>query len=88
MGFVTAGALLGPAIGPVMGGILAQFLGWRAIFWFLVILAASFLFVFAIFFPETGRHGGLSPMPQAPDFLQLELPSAMAPSHQKAGTCL
>lgn len=55
MGFVTAGSLLGPAIGPVLGGILAQFLGWRAIFWFLVIFAASFLTIFSIFFPETGR---------------------------------
>lgn len=56
MGFTLAGSLLGPAIGPVLGGILAQFLGWRSIFWFLVILAAAFLVVFAIFFPETGQY--------------------------------
>ena len=54
MGFVTAGALLGPAVGPVIGGVLAQFLGWRSIFWFLTIFGASFLVIFAIFFPETG----------------------------------
>ncbi|EXJ92226.1 hypothetical protein A1O3_00776 [Capronia epimyces CBS 606.96] len=55
MGFTLAGSLLGPAIGPVIGGLLADFLGWRAIFWFLVILGAAFLVVFAIFFPETAR---------------------------------
>ena len=55
MGYTLAGSLLGPAVGPVLGGILAQFLGWRAIFWFLTIMGASFLIVFAIFFPETAR---------------------------------
>ncbi|OAX79429.1 hypothetical protein ACJ72_06248 [Emergomyces africanus] len=56
MGWVSAGALLGPAIGPVAGGLLAQFLGWRAIFWFLVIFGAAFLVQFAVLFPETGRN--------------------------------
>ncbi|KAL1968564.1 hypothetical protein VTN77DRAFT_1774 [Rasamsonia byssochlamydoides] len=55
MGFVTAGSLLGPSLGPVIGGLLAQYLGWRAIFWFLVILAATWLVPFIIFFPETAR---------------------------------
>jgi multidrug resistance protein len=55
-GLVTAGSLLGPSLGPVFGGLLAQYLGWRAIFWFLVIFAGAFFIPFLIFFPETGKR--------------------------------
>lgn len=55
MGFVTAGSLLGPAIGPVIGGLLSQYLGWRSIFWFLFIIAAVWLVQFIFFYPETSR---------------------------------
>ncbi|KAH8691192.1 putative florfenicol exporter [Talaromyces proteolyticus] len=55
MGFVTAGSLLGPALGPVIGGLLSQYLGWRSIFWFLVIIAATWLVQFLFFYPETAR---------------------------------
>ncbi|KAG9544599.1 MFS general substrate transporter, partial [Aureobasidium melanogenum] len=56
MGYVTSGPMVAPALGPVLGGILAEFLGWRSIFWFLVILSACYLVPFLIAFPETGRN--------------------------------
>ncbi|KAF2835987.1 chloramphenicol resistance protein [Patellaria atrata CBS 101060] len=56
IGWSQAGMMLGPSIGPVLGGVLAQFLGWRSIFWFLVILTAVYLVPFLILFPETGRN--------------------------------
>lgn len=56
MGWVTAGPMVAPALAPVLGGILSQFAGWRWIFWFLTILAASYLIPFIFVFPETGRN--------------------------------
>ncbi|KAK4959815.1 hypothetical protein LTR10_002703 [Elasticomyces elasticus] len=56
MGWATSGPMVAPAIAPVLGGIFAQFLGWRWIFWFLVILASAFMIPFLITFPETGRN--------------------------------
>ena len=48
--------MLGMIIGPIVGGILAQFLGWRSIFWFLVIMAGVYIILFLVTFPETGRN--------------------------------
>jgi multidrug resistance protein len=55
MGPMASGIMLGPALGPVIGGLLAQFLGWRAVFWFLVVVSGSFLVIYAAFQPETHR---------------------------------
>ncbi|KAK4499136.1 hypothetical protein PRZ48_009648 [Zasmidium cellare] len=56
MGWATSGPMVAPAIAPVLGGIFAQFLGWRWIFWFLVICAGTFIIPFVLSFPETGRN--------------------------------
>ncbi|ORY09537.1 putative florfenicol exporter [Clohesyomyces aquaticus] len=55
MGYVTSGPMIAPVLAPVIGGLLAQFLGWRSIFWFLVIMAGVYLIPFFIAFPETAR---------------------------------
>jgi multidrug resistance protein len=56
MGYATAGILFGPAFGPTIGGVLAQYLGWRSIFWFLTIYGGVLLVAFLLLFPETCRN--------------------------------
>lgn len=46
---------MGQSIGPVFGGIISQYLGFRAIFWFLLILGSLYLASIIIFLPETLR---------------------------------
>ncbi|MDI1489411.1 MAG: hypothetical protein OHK93_008689 [Ramalina farinacea] len=55
VGFVTLSAILGPSLGPIIGGALTDGLGWRSIFWFLTICAGVILILMALFFPETCR---------------------------------
>ncbi|KAL2036526.1 hypothetical protein N7G274_010756 [Stereocaulon virgatum] len=56
MGIAQFGPMAAPAIAPVIGGIITQFLGWRWLFWFLTMLAVVYLIPLAILFPETGRN--------------------------------
>ncbi len=56
MGFTQFGPMTAPAIAPVIGGILSQFLGWRSLFWFLTIMAVVYLIPFGVTFLETGRN--------------------------------
>ncbi|KAK3308366.1 major facilitator superfamily domain-containing protein [Chaetomium strumarium] len=61
IGYASLGGVLGMALGPILGGVLINFLGWRAIFWFLVICAGVALLILGLFLPETGRsivHNG------------------------------
>ncbi|KAI1162763.1 major facilitator superfamily domain-containing protein [Nemania serpens] len=53
--FLALPTILGPSIGPVIGGAIAQFLGWRNIFWFLAITGLINLGIIIAFFPETCR---------------------------------
>ncbi|KAK0642048.1 major facilitator superfamily transporter [Cercophora newfieldiana] len=56
IGITAIPAILGPSVGPVLGGVLSQYLGWRWIFWFLAIAASVNLFAVLFWFPETCRH--------------------------------
>ncbi|KAE9991211.1 hypothetical protein EG327_000266 [Venturia inaequalis] len=55
LGPVAAGIMTAPAIGPTIGGLLARFLGWRSIFWFLAIICGVYITAYMIFVPETAR---------------------------------
>ncbi|MEW6645877.1 MAG: multidrug effflux MFS transporter [Pseudomonadota bacterium] len=51
---------IAPAIAPMIGGVLQDWSGWRAVFWFLAVLGVAVLAVIAWRAPETlpadGRH--------------------------------
>ncbi|KAF3057045.1 Quinidine resistance protein 2 [Daldinia childiae] len=53
--FIAVPVTLGPSLGPVIGGAIAQYLGWRSIFWFLAICGLVNLLILIFFFPETCR---------------------------------
>ncbi|KAG9236957.1 multidrug resistance protein [Amylocarpus encephaloides] len=56
VGAVLCGPNVAPSLGPVLGGVLSQFVGWRWIFWTLVLLSGICLLWIGIFLPETSRH--------------------------------
>lgn len=47
--------MLGPVIGPVLGGIISETISWRWIFWILLILGATLFLITFLFLPETLR---------------------------------
>ncbi|ORY29520.1 major facilitator superfamily domain-containing protein [Naematelia encephala] len=55
IGIFNLQATLGPALGPLLGGIFAFTLGWRSIFWFLAIACGVVLVPMICFQPETLR---------------------------------
>ncbi|KAI9010163.1 major facilitator superfamily domain-containing protein [Hyaloraphidium curvatum] len=55
LGIYYTGPLLGPAISAPLGGVVAQYIGWRAIFYIAAGLAALMLGVIAIVLPETRK---------------------------------
>lgn len=55
IGITSIPTILGPSLGPVIGGALVQTLKWRSIFWFLAIYAGFTFFAVVIFMPETCR---------------------------------
>ena len=55
IGYASLGGVLGISLGSIVGGILSDFLGWRSIFWFLVISAGVAVIAIFLFLPETAR---------------------------------
>ena len=66
--YTSLPSILGPSAAPIAGGLLSQFLGWRWIFWLLLILSSAYSVAFIAFFPETNREivsNGSKPPPLA-----------------------
>jgi len=55
MGVYYAAPLLGPSLGPIIGGGLTQALDWRAVFWLLVIWGSIIIVAFLFLFKDTFR---------------------------------
>lgn len=66
-GMFNLGPMIAPCIAPALGGALSQGLGWRSIFWCIVIMVAVCLLAIALFLPETLRciaGNGSIPVPK------------------------
>ena len=55
MGVYYSAPLLGPSIGPILGGGFTQGLSWRAVFWFLAIWGGVIFSAFLFLFKDTFR---------------------------------
>ncbi|ODO04663.1 hypothetical protein I350_05272 [Cryptococcus amylolentus CBS 6273] len=55
LGIFNLTSTMGPTLGPLIGGLLSYGLGWRSIFWFLVIFCGAVTVPMIFFFPETLR---------------------------------
>ncbi|KAI5989016.1 major facilitator superfamily domain-containing protein [Pisolithus albus] len=56
VGVYYCAPLLGPSLGPIIGGVLTQTFSWRAVFWFLVIWGGVIFSAFLARFQDTFRR--------------------------------
>lgn len=59
--YITMAFVVAPMIGPVLGGLLEQYAGWRTGFWLLAVVGASVLSAAWISLPETHAMRGTDP---------------------------
>ncbi|MDU9006311.1 multidrug effflux MFS transporter [Sedimentitalea todarodis] len=71
IGYVTMGMAVVPMIGPVIGGVVDEILGWQANFWLLFALGAMMLFLIHFDMGETGGKSGLTLAQQFGEYPEL-----------------
>ena len=52
MGFFSISTLLGPALGPTVGGILMEYFSWRAVFYMAIPFSVAGILFGSLFMPE------------------------------------
>lgn len=55
LGWFLSGTLIGPSMGPFIGGVIVTFQPWRALFWFQAVLG-GIATCLTFFLPETSHH--------------------------------
>ncbi|GAA5888534.1 hypothetical protein JCM6882_008988 [Rhodosporidiobolus microsporus] len=55
MSIFGLGTMVGPCLGPIVGGLLADHYGWQSLFWFLFAFGGVSLLLILLFLPETLR---------------------------------
>lgn len=71
LGYIAAAISLVPILGPSIGGILAEFAGWRANFWLYAALGLMLLLLVRFRLPETGTLGATGGGNFLPSYLAL-----------------
>lgn len=54
--YASLGAIMGPMVAPILGGVIGQYAGWHWIFWFLMIFSGVVFIPLILFMPETCRN--------------------------------
>ncbi|EME41515.1 hypothetical protein DOTSEDRAFT_73810 [Dothistroma septosporum NZE10] len=55
MAYAMAISAMGPVVGPILGGLLTQYRGWRSVFWCLAVFGIVLNATIFVFFRETAR---------------------------------
>ncbi|THW16254.1 MFS general substrate transporter [Aureobasidium pullulans] len=63
VGFFMVGSVLGPAIGPLVGGIIVTFASWRSIFWVQTGMVGLGLFLSLLFVPSIAQPHQITEKP-------------------------
>ncbi|KAH7153696.1 multidrug resistance protein [Fusarium sp. MPI-SDFR-AT-0072] len=86
IGMIFLFTTMAPSLGPILGGILAEKLSWRWIFWFLSILTGGTLMILALLLPETQRKIiGDGSLPARGIYWSLVSPKASRSTRQSQG---